>query len=164
MLISVIAWTLMFFEQDKAQPDAASHGVGPQTGMSDKTGNARRTDALESRPAASGSAEKSGIANPVTSFRAWSERYVAAAPDERVKMVADGVELAKARRPILKQIIRDDPRSALANAVPMVVRQQLPPSILAQLETRLNGTAALRVLQGVPMPGEVLPNGSMTFR
>jgi len=100
----------------------------------------------------------------VADFRAWSERYVAASPAERAAMEAAGVEMARARRPVFQQLIKEDPRAALENAVPMVVRQQLPWSIVNQLETRLNGVAALRVLQATPMPGEPLPTGSLTFR
>ncbi len=79
-------------------------------------------------------------------------------------MIGEGVRLAAQRRPVFKQLIKEDPRRALENAVPMVVRQRLPAEIVARLEARVNGVAALRVLQGVPLPGEPLPDRSLTFR
>lgn len=84
-------------------------------------------------------------------FSAWSKRYLDAKPEERPALEAEGVKLAAERRPVFKQLIKDDPRAALQQAVPMVVRQQLPPSILALLEKRINDIGALRVFQGVPL-------------
>ena len=101
---------------------------------------------------------------PMAEFSAWTAQYVAATPTERAQMLEEGIRLAKERRPVFKDLIKSDPRAALENAVPMVVRQQLPTSVLSLLETRINEIGALRVLQGVPMPGEPLPMGSMTFR
>jgi hypothetical protein len=96
-------------------------------------------------------------------FTDWSQRYIAAAPVERPAMVAQGIEAATQRRPVFRELIKSDPRSALENAVPMVVRQQLPQSILSLLEERVNGIAALRLLQGVPLPGEPLPDKPLSF-
>jgi hypothetical protein len=138
--------------------------VGPLPALSGVAATGPQSDTKESRPSAPGSPRKLDIDNPIVSFRAWLERYLAAPLAEQADMIATGVELAKARRPIFKEMIRENPRAALENAVPMVVRQQLPPGILTQLETRLNGVAVLRILQGVPMPGAPLPGGSLTFR
>ncbi len=79
-------------------------------------------------------------------------------------MIPEGVALAAARRPAFKELIKDDPKSAIEKAVPMVVRQELPAQIVVMLETRVNDVGVLRTLQGVPMPGEPLPSGSLTFR
>jgi len=86
---------------------------------------------------------------PLAAFRRWSADYVNAAPGERAAMIADGVGLAEARRPVLKQFIKENTRYALSEAVPMVVRQQLPAEVVGLLEERVNGRAALRVYQGV---------------
>jgi len=107
---------------------------------------------------------KSEAGGEMAAFEEWSQSYLEAEPAERAKLVQRGVELAQARRPVFKQLIKDDPRQALARAVPMVVRQKLPPEILAQLEKRVNEIGVLRVLQGTPMEGEPLPTGSLTFR
>ncbi|WP_395753935.1 Calx-beta domain-containing protein [Prosthecobacter sp.] len=104
------------------------------------------------------------VADPVQGFADWSVAYLKADKAARVKMVKEGVELAQARRPVFKQLIKDDPRLALARAVPMVTRQQMPFEVLDLLEKRVNGIGVLRVLQGTPLEGEPLPSGSLTFR
>ena len=88
--------------------------------------------------------------DPISQFAAWSARYLAASADERRTMEAEGIALATARRAVLKELIQADPREALAKAVPMVVRQQLPSSILALLEERVSGTCGLEVLAVSP--------------
>ncbi len=100
----------------------------------------------------------------VQAFAEWTTRYLAADAETRAGMLAEGRELAVARRPVFKQFIKDDPKAALAHAVPMVARQKMPAEILALLEDRVNGIGVLRVLQATPMEGEPLPAGSLTFR
>lgn len=95
------------------------------------------------------SAPALGDVQPVKAFADWSQRFVAATPEVRAAMTSEGVALAEARRPVLKQLIKSDPQWALENAVPVLVRQQLPREVVAQLEERVNGRAALRVYQGV---------------
>ena len=97
-------------------------------------------------------------------FAGWTQAYLNAAPPDRAALVAEGVRLAQARRPAFKKLIQEDPRRALAEAVPMVVRQQLPAEVLALLEERVNGVGALRVYQGVPADGAPLPARSLTMR
>lgn len=85
-------------------------------------------------------------------FKDWTQRYLAAsAPEQRAALVREGVVLARARRPVLKTIIKENPRQALEEAVPMVVRQDLPDEVVQHLEERVNGRAALRVYQGVAL-------------
>ena len=100
----------------------------------------------------------------VADFTSWTDRFISAAPDERAALAAEGMRLAAARRPVFKQLIQDDPRRALEMAVPVVVRQQLPGAILAQLEERVNRRADLHVYQGVPPPGEAMPLATLTHR
>jgi len=87
---------------------------------------------------------------PTVAFADWSKRFVAADAEAKAKMEAEGIALAEARRPVFKQLIKDDPREAIRTAVPMVVRQQLPESIVSLLEKRLNSVGAMRVMMGVP--------------
>ncbi|GEP42188.1 Calx-beta domain-containing protein [Brevifollis gellanilyticus] len=96
-------------------------------------------------------AEPLAPADPLTGFDDWSRDYLSLSPEQRERMVDEGVRLAKARRPVFKELIKEDPRSALAQAVPMVVRQALPPQILGELERRINDVGALRVMMGVPL-------------
>lgn len=65
-------------------------------------------------------------------------------------MVPEGVRLAQQHRQALKSVIAADPRTAIEQAVPMVVRQGLPPEIVAQLEERLSGVGPLEVLAVSP--------------
>ncbi len=101
---------------------------------------------------------------PLDEFLDWSGRFLKANEFERYALEAEGRRLAEVRRPVFKELIKTDPRRALEKAVPMVVRQKLPVSILAQLEDRVNEVGVMRVMQGVPMPGEPLPRTSLTIR
>lgn len=94
-------------------------------------------------------------------FRAWTERYLAAAPANRAALLAEGRERAEARRAVLAQLIKADPRAALAAAVPMVVRQELPAEIVALLEERVSGQGRLALNALTPAPGEPVPAETM---
>lgn len=102
----------------------------------------------------------------MAAFAAWSQSYLEAAPDQRAELVLEGVKLAAARRPVMRTLIKEDPRQALASAVPMVVRQQLPPEVLQQLERRVSQRMAVTVYQGTPPPGSapLAPGESLTYR
>ena len=82
-------------------------------------------------------------------FMDWTQRYLDAAEADRAGLVAEGVALAAERRPEFKRLIQTNPRQALLDAVPMVVRQDLPEAVVALLEERVNGRGAIRVYQGV---------------
>ncbi|MEQ1858582.1 MAG: Calx-beta domain-containing protein [Chthoniobacteraceae bacterium] len=107
--------------------------------------------AAETRPGVIARAPSAVVANPAPTadvlpgFSAWTQRFLAAAPAERASLVAEGVRQAQARRPVFKQLIQDDPRRAIETAVPMVVRRQLPPEVVAQLEKRVQATADVEV-------------------
>lgn len=68
-------------------------------------------------------------------------------------MLKKGAELAVAHTQRIAEMIRVDPQQAIANAVPMVVRQDLPSSIVSLLETRVSTKASLNVYGNVPLPG-----------
>ena len=101
--------------------------------------------------------------SPLNDFHQWSQRYLKASATERIALEAEGRMLAEARRPLFKQLIKEDPRKALEMAVPMVVRQKLPEPILMHLERRINDRAAVTVYQGMPAPGEPLPAPGKTL-
>lgn len=109
-------------------------------------------------------AATAGEADPIQGFADWTSRYLQADTVKRVQMFEAGVELARARRPVFKQLIKDDPKQALERAVPMVARQKLPPEIVEQLEKRVNQAGALWVKVGTPMPGEPLPSTPVMLR
>lgn len=79
---------------------------------------------------------------------------MAASEAEKAGMITEGQRLARERRPVFKELIKDDPRLALAQAVSRVVRQALPPQILGELEKPVSKRAAVTVYQGVPAEGQ----------
>ena len=106
-------------------------------------------------------------------FSAWAARFsTAPTPTAKAQLVPEGVVLAQQRRAALGKLIRLDPQKALALAVPASVRQQLPPEIDSQLETRVSAIGDLSVqlaLQAkgggpvVPIQRSVTVNGQ-TYR
>ncbi len=102
-------------------------------------------------------------ADPLVRFDDWSRKYLAASEAERAGLREEGMKLAKARRPVFKELIKDNPRQALEQAVPMVVRQRLPGDIVALLERRMNKRAGVTVYQGVPAEGQPLPEPGKTL-
>ena len=87
-------------------------------------------------------------------FSNWIERYFAAAPAERVRLIDEGLGLARERRVALAHLIRSDARAALAAAVPMALRQNLPTAITDLLEERVSGRGELALLAVTPEPGQ----------
>lgn len=93
-------------------------------------------------------------------FDEWSQNFLKATDEEKARLIEEGVKLAKARRPIFKQLIQGDPRRALMEAVPMVVRQSLPAEIVSELEERVADRGELRVYAAGPESKE---NGEKAF-
>jgi hypothetical protein len=89
----------------------------------------------------------------IAGFRDWARSYLAAPPDQRQAMLQKGRELAVAHTRAIAAMIRSDPRLAIENAVPMAIRQDLPPSVVSLLENRVRMKAALNVYGNVPLPG-----------
>src|SRR5450755_4744335 len=75
------------------------------------------------------------------SFNRWTENYVNGRAD-----FAQGIELAKERRALMRELIRTNPAEAIRSTMPQTTRDRLPPEILAQLETVVSGTGDLIVL------------------
>ncbi len=89
-------------------------------------------------------------------FNAWAERWLVADADGKKALLAEGVALAQGRRVALATLIKKDPRAALAGAVPLAVRAQLPPEITALLEVRVAGMGQLALLGVLGAPGEAV--------
>lgn len=90
----------------------------------------------------------------MAAFAEWAARYLSAGAGQRAGLLAEGQDLARERRAALADLIPTDPEQALADAVPMVVRQQLPPEILSLLEERVSAQSNLSLLAGSPPPGQ----------
>ena len=85
--------------------------------------------------------------DPMADFTEWTKDYLSTRnPD----LISQGVKLAQERRPVFKALIMENPREAIAKAVPMVVRQKLPPEIVSLLAMRMNHIGAIRVMPGAP--------------
>ena len=128
-------------------PGAVKQGEAAAVGFLDHGGlETRRSLDEKALPASATSASPD---EAIRAFAAWTQRYAEAPSSNREVMVEEGKTLAAARRPAFKELIRAQPRLALAAAVPMVVRQDLPATIISLIEERVNDRGALRVYQGV---------------
>jgi hypothetical protein len=67
-------------------------------------------------------------------FRAWTDRYRAAAGAASTVLVAEGVTLARERRGEMRSLMERDPGAAFGATVPAAVRAVLPAAVLAELE------------------------------
>ncbi|MBB5350542.1 hypothetical protein HNR46_000770 [Haloferula luteola] len=87
-------------------------------------------------------------------FAEWVRDYLAASPEARAVMSAEGLSLAKARREVMAKLIQENPREALANTPPVSVRNGLPQEIRNQLEERVSGIGDLFTVRGIAGPGD----------
>jgi Calx-beta domain/PKD domain len=106
---------------------------------------------VEPLPKAEPVAVSSVSSDVLEHFDNWTKNYLQAEEPKKADLIAQGQKLAQERRPVFKALIIENPREAIAKAVPMVVRQQLPVEIVSLLEKRMNHIGALRVMQGVPL-------------
>lgn len=88
-------------------------------------------------------------------FNLWIGEYLAATDaDTRARLEEEGLRLAKHRREDLAAIIRTDPKRALELTLPLAVRRQLPQSIQALLENRVDAKGDFGVLAALAQPGK----------
>ncbi|MBL8919861.1 MAG: hypothetical protein JNJ54_13420 [Myxococcaceae bacterium] len=81
---------------------------------------------------------------PFLRFSTWAREYRAADSDfERARLEREGVLLAKARRPLLKELMRTEPRQALRH---FESRVGLPPSVAEHLELPVDVLGRYEVL------------------
>jgi hypothetical protein len=118
--------------------------LGPRKPAAGPLGSLEMTAVESARQEASGKAEIQVIAQ----FAAWTAAYVdtglqVEAGDD---LLAEGERMVRERRGAMKQLIRTDPRQALALAVPEQTRRKLPDSIRRNLEERVRGRGLLKVL------------------
>lgn len=93
----------------------------------------------------------------LSDFAFWSDSYLNAPESERASLVSEGVEFATRRRELLRRLIREDPERALAAAVPLAVRSQLPTAVQDLLEERVSGRGELALLGVTPVAGKTTP-------
>jgi uncharacterized delta-60 repeat protein len=87
-------------------------------------------------------------------FARWAEQYFSAAAGDRAALLAQGKELAAARREALAALIEIDPKRALELAAPWKWREELPAEIAGLLEQRVSGRAKYSVFGAVPLEGQ----------
>src|SRR5437667_638326 len=88
-------------------------------------------------------------------FARWAELYFSASTaGDRTALLAQGKELAAARREALAALIQIDPKRALELAASWKWREALPPEIASLLERRVSGRGSYSVFGAVPLEGQ----------
>jgi hypothetical protein len=100
----------------------------------------------------------------IEAFKGWLDRWTAADTDGRRALEEEGGKLAAERRPEFKALIASNPRLALEQSVPRVIRQDLPAEIVSSLEEPVSATGDYNVYLGRPGPDEEMPAGGLTLR
>lgn len=126
----------------------------PKLTSIDELSPAVREAALAAREARRIAKLGTGVA-AFDAFNRWTGRYHSSGLKERAAMLDEGIALAGSRRSALREMIASDPQRALENAVPPVVRQQLPAGVVVRLEERVNETAFFGVYAALPLPGSL---------
>ncbi len=95
--------------------------------------------------------------DPHAAFHKWIDRYRSASSSPAdAAMIQQGIEAAKERQTVMKMLIRENPREAIARALPADLREELPPEIHPYLEKTVSGRGDLYVSGVVPkLNGEV---------
>ncbi len=152
---------------------------GPQS--PDREPSARRSPAIAEGPvhqrstpqtaAASGSDEShagaapGGEKAPLREFQGWLKEWQHASADERARLLPQGVQLARERRPGMLRLIRENPALALEMAVRPVVRQDLPAEIVEHLENPVSARGDYKAYFGRPQEGvDLPPDTELTLR
>ncbi len=152
MIGAGVGWWMLSQEPSPERPQA----VGPR---------APAVAAGASSPANAENSEPGGDFQTITAFGEWARRWQEAGEAQRDAMAAEGRELAEARRPAFKRLIARDPQRALEEAVPRVIRQDLPAEIVAWLEIPVSTRGDFNVYRGRPEDGVTLPpDAELTLR
>lgn len=94
------------------------------------------------------------VAVSVQGFRDWSGVYLNVQGAERAALLERGKALAQEHTREIARLIRLDPQQAIAQAVPMAVRQKLPAEIQTLLEQRVRLRGDLEVYANMPAQGQ----------
>ena len=145
------AWMQGLFREPPSQPEAVL-SPGNQTGSGGKpgaldAGPSGRLEAAARGLVREGTTEKTDV-QAIVQFSNWATVFLAADPQTKAQrnLLSQGESLARNRRRAMKELIRTDPRQALALAVAVPTRRQLPEAISQQLEERVSGQGFFKVL------------------
>ncbi|MEY2410793.1 MAG: hypothetical protein QOF48_3463 [Verrucomicrobiota bacterium] len=159
-IIAAIAVPSLFFVggnllQRRPQPTPAAEGV-PTLSVSPtaKVPRAGSKPLLALPPGTQTFWSQSSAQPEFAAFAEWTARYMAATSESaRTTLQPAGVELARVRLQAMASLIETNPERALTLAIPLSVRQQLPPDIHAFLEEPINALGRLEVLGFQPETG-----------
>ncbi|WP_367874803.1 Calx-beta domain-containing protein [Luteolibacter sp. Populi] len=158
-LVLPVAWYLLSTESSRAPAVSAREEIGASPVRSSPPAKFRTAlpvalAAADSAAHVIGSQWQSAAQPEFAAFSAWSGRYLAAPVAERAAMLPEGIAAATARRALLVKMIRENPEQALAAAVPVMVRKDLPQAITALLEERVSGQGSIEMLSATPVAGQ----------
>ena len=164
MLLAVVA--AFYFARSSSRQETRVQSEVGATPTAESSGALSSSSAGELDARSEASAESARIQPPrmvaqltgfpeMDQFNHWVNAYLSAPVGEKGQLLAQGIPLAAARRNAMRQLIPSDPRRALENAVPVAVRQQLPPEVTALLEERVSAQGFFGVL--AVAPGSDLP-------
>ncbi|MBL9201053.1 MAG: hypothetical protein JNL39_11130 [Opitutaceae bacterium] len=161
LLPAAVAAVIIFWRRDPiaiaSTPPSASKNATVSRATPTAAGDATApVDDVFARHAYARDWAGAGQPAAMTAFRDWTDRYLSANAAARASLAREGVALARARRPVLLDLIKTDPQRALAVTVPAAVRRELPAEVAAQLEARVAGKGELALLAASPAPGETL--------
>lgn len=170
LLLSFVVWKHAI----SVAPVGSRHHRAPTTAI----GPGSQSDAIAAESARTTEAQRrevltrhayaqrwdSATAAELVAFREWTARYLHATESERAKLESQGVVLARARRSVMRAMIVERPRDALAVAVPMAVRRELPEAVIAELERRIAGRGELMLVGRTPAAGEPVTGPSLRRR
>ena len=92
-------------------------------------------------------------------FSQWLRGFNGSSPEQKKRLEAEGVELAKNRRQAMAELIPRDPARALELSIGLQDRKGLPAPIVQQLEAIIQGRADYglihsEIVEDVPVPGK----------
>lgn len=145
---------------DKSTEGSSQRKTGGSPNRTDSVSAIKNSRMAPHQPSVPAAGEVKVAAAPefappaVVAFRDWAREYFLAEPSERESLIEKGKTLAKAHTIAVAGMIAQDPKGAIQNAVPMVVRQDLPSPIVSLLEERVNQKGELTLWAAVPKEGD----------
>jgi hypothetical protein len=172
---TLVCWLFWFKDEPEIRSIAATPVAAPEATTAPRIEPAAPpVEVVDSAPAPAVPAQDFGASElkpkrqpdfpKIVAFNQWASRWAKASPEEREEMRAEGLHLAQVRRPEFKALIVSDPQRALEQAVSRVIRQDLPPEIVEQLEKPVSATGDFRVYRGRPSADLAETKPELTLR
>ena len=153
--VALVVGTAVWFAQG---PDSSDHGgeqskrQGEQSlsHASEVAGGSRKGARTPSGPVDGPNDDRSSeqivkVGDPFEAFSVWLEKYRNGKPDQRAALEGQGIALAEARRPLMRQLIHENPEVALAHALRLDEYHALPGEVQALVEKPFSHSAATDV-------------------